>query len=108
MMEVEYYSLPDGSTPLFEWVETLGDDATVGRITNRIDRLRLGNAGDHRSLGGGLWELRLDFGPGYRVYYSQVGSRLILLVSGGDKSSQRRDIRTASRYLADYLGRSNE
>jgi putative addiction module killer protein len=71
----------------------------------RLERLRLGNFGDARSLGKGLSELRIDMGPGYRVYFMVQGKSVVVLFCGGDKSSQQRDIRRAREYLADYQRR---
>jgi putative addiction module killer protein len=70
-------------------------------------RLRAGNPGEHKSIGGGVYELRLDFGPGYRVYFAFAGRQLILLLCGGDKSSQTQDIETAHRYWEDYQERES-
>jgi putative addiction module killer protein len=65
------------------------------RIQVRVDRLVHGNPGEHRNLTGGISELKIDFGPGYRVYYSKRGNRLLLLLAGGDKSTQQKDIEMA-------------
>lgn len=78
-----------------EWINGLKDRAGRARIQVRVDRLVHGNPGVHRHLAGGVSELKIDFGPGYRVYYLQRGTRLILLLAGGDKSTQQGDIRTA-------------
>lgn len=77
------------------WIDTLKDKAGRARILVRVDRLIHGNPGAHRNLTDGVSELKIDFGPGYRVYYSIRGDRLLLLLIGGDKSTQRRDIRQA-------------
>jgi putative addiction module killer protein len=106
MFEVEYYQLADGTTPVADWLGGLADERTVDRVTDRIDRLAQGNPGDHKAIGDGLAELRLDFGPGYRLYYARVGRRVVLLLCGGDKSTQKRDIKLADRYLADYRERT--
>jgi putative addiction module killer protein len=82
------------------WMRRLKDRRAVARVQIRIDRLALANPGDVRPVGRGVSELRIDYGPGYRVYYLQDGQRLILLLCGGDKSSQDRDIAEAQR-LAD-------
>ncbi|MBV8504053.1 MAG: type II toxin-antitoxin system RelE/ParE family toxin [Paucibacter sp.] len=80
-----------------EWFERLRDRQARVRIDVRVRRLGMGNPGQHRVLTGGVVELKIDFGPGYRVYYAQRGAELILLLIGGDKSSQQEDIRTAQR-----------
>lgn len=77
------------------WINGLRDTASRARIQVRVDRLVHGNPGQHRNLSGGVSELKIDFGPGYRVYYLQRGTRLILLLAGGDKSTQDRDIQRA-------------
>ena len=78
-----------------EWISALKDRVGRARIQVRVDRLVHGNPGQHRNLTGSVSELKIDFGPGYRVYYTQRGSRLLLLLAGGDKSTQARDIETA-------------
>ncbi|MBI1731463.1 MAG: type II toxin-antitoxin system RelE/ParE family toxin [Gammaproteobacteria bacterium] len=78
-----------------EWINSLRDLEGRARIQVRVDRLAHGNPGRHRKLTGGVSELKVDFGPGYRVYYTQSGSEFILLLAGGDKSTQQQDIKTA-------------
>jgi putative addiction module killer protein len=78
-----------------EWLDTLKDRAGRARILVRVDRLIQGNPGQHRHLTEGISELKIDFGPGYRVYYTQRGMRLLLLLAGGDKSTQQQDISKA-------------
>jgi len=78
-----------------DWINGLRDRSGRARIQVRVDRLVHGNPGDHRNLAGGISELRIDIGPGYRVYYTQRGNELIVLLAGGDKSSQQQDIRRA-------------
>jgi len=80
-----------------DWENNLKDLVVRARIQARIERLAKGNAGQHRVLSGGVSELKLDFGAGYRVYYTQRGNTLIVLLAGGDKSSQSADIKTAIR-----------
>ena len=78
------------------------------RIQVRLTSVRTGNLGDHRSVGDGVWELRLDFGPGYRIYYGEVDNTIVLLRCGGDKSSQRRDIERAKNYWKEYKERHKQ
>ena len=80
-----------------KWLEELKDSRAKARIAARTQRLAFGNPGDVRPVGGGVSELRIDFGPGYRVYYLQRGKVLIILLCGGDKSSQDKDIKLALR-----------
>lgn len=79
------------------WLDGLKDVAGRVRILTRIDRLSMGNPGQHRNLKGGISELKLTIGPGYRIYYMQRNDTLIILLCGGDKSSQANDIRKARR-----------
>ena len=78
-----------------DWLRGLRDERVKARIAVRIDRLALGNAGDVRPVGAGVSELRIDYGPGYRVYFIREGEALIVLLCGGDKGSQVRDIEEA-------------
>ena len=85
-----------------DWLDRLRDQAGRARILVRVDRLIHGNPGDHRQLQGGVSELKIDFGPGYRVYYTQRGEQLLLLLVGGDKSSQAKDIAKAQQLAKDF------
>ena len=78
-----------------EWINALKDHVSRARVQVRVDRLVHGNPGKHRDLADGVSELKIDVGPGYRVYYTQRGNRLLLLLAGGDKSSQQKDIELA-------------
>lgn len=82
------------------WLRKLKDRRAVARVLVRLDRLAEGNTGDAKPVGHGISELRIDYGPGYRVYYLREGDRLILLLTGGDKSSQDADIQTAHQIAA--------
>lgn len=85
-----------------DWIDALKDRAGRARILVRVDRLIHGNPGQHRDLTGGVSELKLDVGPGYRVYYTQRGSRLLLLLAGGDKSTQQKDIAQAIHLASNF------
>jgi putative addiction module killer protein len=79
------------------WHRKLRDRRAAARITSRIERMENDNLGDAKSVGGGVSEMRIDYGPGYRVYFTRRGGTIYLLLCGGDKSTQARDIRTAKR-----------
>ncbi|MBS7699164.1 MULTISPECIES: type II toxin-antitoxin system RelE/ParE family toxin [unclassified Chelatococcus] len=85
------------------WFSRLRDRTAKARIAVRIDRLALGNAGDVKPVGAGISELRINYGPGYRVYFTRIGDRVVILLCGGDKSTQDEDIRSA-KALASELG----
>jgi putative addiction module killer protein len=87
--------------PFDEWFDSLRDVKTKTIINKRLNRLSLGSLGDYRSVGEGVCELRIDFGPGYRVYFGQIGTAIVLLLCGGDKSTQDQDIRKAQEYWTD-------
>jgi putative addiction module killer protein len=85
-----------------DWLDGLKDRAGRARILVRVERLIQGNPGQHRDLTDGVSELKIDFGPGYRVYYTQRGTRLLLLIAGGDKSSQQKDIAKAIQLARNF------
>lgn len=90
------------------WMRSLRDRRAVSKLLLRIERIAEGNFGDHRSVGTGVQELRIDHGPGYRVYYVQRGSLVVILLCGGDKASQTRDIETAKRLAAELKDWPND
>jgi putative addiction module killer protein len=93
------------SAPFSEWLNTL-DRHVKARVLTRIDRIRRGNFGDAKSVGDGVFELRLDFGPGYRVYYGRRGQTVVILLGGGDKKSRSRDIDQAKKCWSELTRRS--
>jgi putative addiction module killer protein len=105
--EVLDYKTALGALPFKEWRGRISDDATRIAIDVRIARFRGGNFGNSRSLGGGLFENKIDFGPGYRIYYATDGNKILLLCAG-DKSSQDIDLKRAEKYLEDYKKREKE
>jgi putative addiction module killer protein len=106
MYELRYYVTPDGKQPLPRWIDGLRDRQAKARIKTRLDRLVDGNFGDRHDVGDGVYELRIDWGPGYRVYYARIGELILLLLCGGDKRSQTKDIERAQDYFKDYKVRS--
>lgn len=98
------YVMEGGRRPYVEWVSRLRDEAAVLRIRRRLLALELeGHFGDFRPVGDGVFELRFHFGPGYRVYFGQRGTTIVVLLCGGDKQSQEKDIIRAKEYYADWL-----
>ena len=95
-MKLEIYQDQNGNEPFLEWLSGIRDKVTAARIRSRLRRIEEGgNLGDHRSVGDSVFEFRLQFGAGYRIYFSKIGNNTILLLRGGTKSSQRQDIAKA-------------
>lgn len=104
MVEIEIREYTRDNRAFFsEWLNDL-DRTVKARVLTRIDRVARGNMGDTRSVGDGVFELRLDFGPGYRVYFGREGQEVIILLLGGDKDSQSKDIERAKELLTDIRG----
>lgn len=91
-MEIRHYLTASGRNLFQSWLDDLGDTRARVAIQRRIDRLAAGNFGDHKFCRDGIWELRVDVGAGYRVYYAKAGRTLVLIVCGGDKRTQTVDI----------------
>ncbi len=108
MIEVLRYLTASGRDVVREWLDRLGDPKAAARIVMRIDRLAGGNFGDCKPLREGVWELRIDYGPGYRVYYAMDGLECVLLLCGGDKRKQGADIDRAVSYWRDYRKRTGK
>jgi putative addiction module killer protein len=100
--EIEFYELANGEQPCQDWLDRLSDGRAKARINLRLDRVRAGNFGDYKSVGQGVFELRMSFGPGYRIYFGILGEAVILLLLGGDKGSQAKDIQRAQEFWKDY------
>lgn len=105
---VRVYETRDGARQFDNWLRSLRDSSARQRVRTRINRLRLGNFGDHKTVGDGVCELRIDYGPGYRVYCGRDGAEIVILLVGGDKRTQDRDIETAKEYWTDYKDRGSE
>ena len=96
------YRTAEGTEPYVDYVDALRDRDGAARIRARVTRAEAGNLGDHRSVGQGVVELKIDFGPGYRVYIGLEGSELIILLTAGDKGGQKKDIQLAKKYWDDF------
>ncbi len=103
MFEVQTYLNPSGQDPYAQWLGGLAD--RKARALVRVNRMAAGNFGDCKPTAEGVWELRIDWGPGYRVYYAQAGKRLVLLLAGGDKRTQQADIASALANWHDWRQR---
>lgn len=103
--EVIYYEADDGTYPVHDWLECLLPKRKVEytKVMQRISRAGLGNLGDHRFLDGAMGELKIDYGPGYRVYFGLDGNEIILLLNGGTKETQQQDISLAKEHWQNYL-----
>ena len=108
MFQIDHYITAGGVDVFADWIDSLRDQRAAAKVLTRINRLALGNFGDYRALEGGVIELRIDWGPGYRVYFARVGKVVVLLLCAGDKKSQSRDIEDAKAYLQDYKKRRKE
>jgi putative addiction module killer protein len=107
MTKVTQYKTEDGRVPFAEWFNSLEAKAAA-KVTSATTRMGLGNFGDHKSVGGGVWERRINFEKGYRLYYAKDGDDLVLLFCGGTKSRQQSDIDEAKQYRKDYEKRKTQ
>lgn len=106
MIEILRYVTASGKDVFGEWLAGLNDERAAAKIAVRINRLAAGNFGDCKPLQEGVWELRIDWGPGYRVYYAMAARTCVLLLCGGDKRKQSADIKRAIEYWKDYQERT--
>lgn len=107
MLDVREYLAPDGSSPYAKWFKNLNAPAAA-KVAMAITRMAQGNLSNTKGVGGGLQEYRIDFGPGYRIYFGRDGERLVILLGGGTKRRQSDDIRNAQALWADYRRRKKE
>ncbi len=103
--EIIVYETAAGLRPFAEWLAGLRDREAQTRIEKRLYRLRGGNPGDYKTVGLGVYELRIDFGPGYRLYFAFAGARIVLLLCGGAKNTQAADIKQAQHCWQEYQQR---
>lgn len=103
---VRNYETPDGREPFEEWFISLNDKNAKAKILERFNRVRLGNFGDCRGLGEGIYELRIHYGSGYRIYFGDLDGVIVILLCGGTKRTQNQDIDKAREYWRDLKGRT--
>jgi putative addiction module killer protein len=109
MYQIEHYLSAGEYKDLYiDWLQGLRDSQAKVAVVRRVTRVELGNFGDHKFCRDGVWELRIDMGPGYRVYYAFSGHRVVLLLCGGDKRTQDADIVRAVGYWRDWQGRTDD
>lgn len=108
MKALRLYRTRNGKEPFKEWIETIKGTTAMAQINNRVRRLTLGQRGDYKRVGKGVFELRIHYGPGYRVYFAEQGKEIVILLLGGDKGSQKRDVKQAIAYWQDYKGQYRE
>jgi len=104
-IKVLIYENIDGLAPYLQWLDRLRDVQTAAKIEVMVRRIRLGNLGHWEAVGEGVGELKIDYGPGYRVYFGRIGSTIIVLLCGGDKKTQRKDIVKAKELWLDFKER---
>ena len=107
-LDVKKLELQQGRVPFDEWFDSLRDKRMQAAVDARLARVRAGNFGDAKSVGGGVSELRINLGPGLRVYYGLHGRKVVVLSGGGDKGSQSRDLRRAQQHWQQFLNYASE
>jgi len=105
--DIVFYSDTNGKQPFLKWLNSL-DSTVKARIDQRLLRLSLGNYGDYKFLDEGVYELKFKFGPGYRIYFGKDGNKIVVLLNGGDKKTQNKDIKIAIEYWSEYKENKNE
>lgn len=104
---IKIYQTDTGKGPFSQWLKDIKDHLTRAKIRIRLDRMEKGNFGQCEPVGEGVFELKIDFGPGYRIYFGKLGAKCVLLLCAGDKSSQKSDIQNAKTYFKDYRSRGD-
>ena len=108
MYEIRHFLTADGKDVYLDWMRKQRNMTGRMAIDRRVNRVELGNFGDHKFCRDGVWELRIDAGAGYRVYYAVAGNEIVLLLCGGDKRTQDADINRACAYWQDWQGRASD
>lgn len=108
MKSLRLYRTRKSKEPFGEWLTSIKDTIAIAQVNNRVRRLSLGQRGDCKPVGKGVFELRIHYGPGYRVYFAEHGNEIVILLCDGNKGSQKRDIKQAIAYWQDYKGQYHE
>ena len=108
MYSVRHYVTGVGNDTFIEWLKRVRDPVAKLQVAKRVNRMELGNFGDHKFCRDGVWEIRVDVGAGYRVYYAQAGKTILVLLCGGDKRTQGADIDRAVKYWQDWQRRPDD
>jgi len=108
MYEIRHYLTPDEKDVYLDWLKQVRDNVAKTAVVRRVNRIEQGNFGDHKFCRDGVWELCIDVGAGYRVYYAIAGQLIVLLLCGGDKRTQNKDIERACTYWQDWQRRTND
>ena len=106
-VEIRIYRGNHAKAPFLKWLAAQKDKRTVAIVQARLNRIRMGNFGDAKPVGGGIEELRIDFGPGYRIYFGRDGKTVVVLLCAGSKRGQSKDIEAAAAYWRHYLESKN-
>lgn len=108
MYEIRHYLTPDEKDVYLDWLKQVRDNVAKTAVVKRVNRIEQGNFGDHKFCRDGVWELCIDVGAGYRVYYAIAGQLIVLLLCGGDKRTQNKDIERACTYWQDWQRRTDD
>src|SRR5689334_12324502 len=103
--EIRIYRTTEGKTPFIEWIESLKDEVGRAHITNRLNRVAVGHFGNCESVGDGVRELKIHYGPGYRIYFTEQENTIVLLLLAGSKKTQTKDIKKAKEYWKEFRER---
>ena len=105
---IQNYETPDGRPPFKNWFNSIKDKSAKVKVIQRIDRMILGNFGDCKNLGDGIYETRIHYGPGYRIYWGDLNGVIVILLCGGSKRTQKQDINKAREYWQELRNRTDE
>lgn len=108
MYEIRHYLTPDEKDVYLDWLKQVRDNVAKMAVVRRVNRIEQSNFGDHKFCRDGVWELCIDVGAGYRVYYAIAGQLIVLLLCGGDKRTQNKDIERACTYWQDWQRRADD